>query len=681
MKEPRMYANERKYRPDPRGDQSGIALVIVLGFITVLTILGVGFVVSMRTERLAGRYHLDAVRARYYCKIGLARAMDDFEDHMDNENLIIMTNEYRNFYKKTNYYDESWIEGSASNFLAWSYWDLDNNGMITPAPDDLAWSNIYVDVDGTNTLVGRYKYIITDASGHFDINTAYGSEARNDGSSPLELNVDGFLSGSLATSQAAYVRFETTREIDELIGDGTSYHFVPYTRFPPRLQTNGAPRIRLDTEYTQRSRVTNAFARCGITNTAWVYSNLLDYIDSDHVPQNVQSFCTESVPMINEVVLEFSDYQYSAASSNLLIEARYIVETWYPFPSVKTSAELVMDAPSISVNGSVSGTMTNVGGLSASISSAPNSYATNSFRFQYTELMPALPATAPNLTGQPGVIRVTDGSGTDFDLADVPPFGAGASVTWAPASARQSSAAVVDPRINWLPSHWQTESPPTLLAENSMAAGVNEGVSQLYVRDAVPSNTAELGFLSVGENWQTIALYSSPGRPLNPVLDHFMVAAETNVMRGLINPLVNSNRFAHAFEGALIERYPGDSSPTAVSSAESDEISEEWSTIVSSNGISWIGNAVRDSIIGGSYTDAQRESIIANTHRLLNPRENTLQVIVVGQAVATPPGGSVTNVLAEQRAFAEIWRDPFLHEDDDDGTHDAFIRLFRWLPD
>jgi len=43
--------------------REGVALVIVLGLLSVMTILGVAFAVAMRVERLAARNAAHAVRA------------------------------------------------------------------------------------------------------------------------------------------------------------------------------------------------------------------------------------------------------------------------------------------------------------------------------------------------------------------------------------------------------------------------------------------------------------------------------------------------------------------------------------------------------------------------------------------------------------------------------------------
>ncbi|MFO8089356.1 MAG: hypothetical protein R6U13_05930 [Desulfatiglandaceae bacterium] len=60
--------------------KKGIALVVVLGFLAVLTLMAVGMAISMRTERLASRSYLDMVKARLYCESALADSMSFLEE-------------------------------------------------------------------------------------------------------------------------------------------------------------------------------------------------------------------------------------------------------------------------------------------------------------------------------------------------------------------------------------------------------------------------------------------------------------------------------------------------------------------------------------------------------------------------------------------------------------------------
>jgi len=61
----------------PQTSSPGIALVMVLGILSVMVIMAVAFAISMRTERVAAGNYADSVRARQLVHVGLARALDD----------------------------------------------------------------------------------------------------------------------------------------------------------------------------------------------------------------------------------------------------------------------------------------------------------------------------------------------------------------------------------------------------------------------------------------------------------------------------------------------------------------------------------------------------------------------------------------------------------------------------
>ena len=61
----------------------------------------------------------------------------------------------------------------------------------------------------------------------------------------------------------------------------------------------------------------------------------------------------------------------------------------------------------------------------------------------------------------------------------------------------------------------------------------------------------------------------------------------------------------------------------------------------------------------GGFTPGQINSVIANTERLLNLRQNLFTIIIEVQVAS---GGSFPRNPAKQRAAAVVWRDPFRDE-------------------
>lgn len=63
--------------------RQGIALIIVLGMLSIMMVMGVAFVITMRTERVAAGNYMEVMKARHLVYTALARAMDDIEEDLD----------------------------------------------------------------------------------------------------------------------------------------------------------------------------------------------------------------------------------------------------------------------------------------------------------------------------------------------------------------------------------------------------------------------------------------------------------------------------------------------------------------------------------------------------------------------------------------------------------------------
>lgn len=61
-------------------NRSGVALVLVLGFLAILTLMAVTFAISQRTERLVSRSHLEQVKTEMLLETALARALTQIEE-------------------------------------------------------------------------------------------------------------------------------------------------------------------------------------------------------------------------------------------------------------------------------------------------------------------------------------------------------------------------------------------------------------------------------------------------------------------------------------------------------------------------------------------------------------------------------------------------------------------------
>lgn len=167
------------------GNRSGIALVVVLGFLTLLTILAVSFAISMRTERMSANLHVQATQARHLTHVAVARAMQDIEGRLGwlwdpNTDRYINTPMAPMWLVMSSTGSAAQVNlasGVATNYLPGvAFTELDGVTNPTNTP---RWANIEVD----GQIIGRYAYEVVDCSGLVDI-TAINQQPRNATYSP-----------------------------------------------------------------------------------------------------------------------------------------------------------------------------------------------------------------------------------------------------------------------------------------------------------------------------------------------------------------------------------------------------------------------------------------------------------------------------------------------------------------
>ncbi|MCS6770509.1 MAG: hypothetical protein NZ740_00605 [Kiritimatiellae bacterium] len=697
----------------PCAGKQGMALVVVLGFLAVLAVLAVSLIVTMRVERLATSSFAETVRARQLVHVALARALQAIDSDLANNSFM---------YPPWDVFTLTAGTPAITNPLP----DL-HSRLYVPAsltnqlPNVLRMENVQV---GT-TIVGRVGYIAVDISGKVDANLA-GTRPRGRGLDGREIqlgvlpeirNLQAFLNGR----SNEWRRFESTAELYYLAGvSGNSLFtnrpvqsFATFSRFGADFSTNGTPKISLAGDaaalQSRESSIVSAFNACGIPNPNMVFSNLLDYVDTDSIPRDLDSFCTEAVPMVNEVIFSNSVTRQVVGGVTQYTHRLYMtVETWFPFGDRSfPAAQLVpqgspiinvvnINVPELAINPSAD--------LVSAVPMAiqphtPNSFQQTTFVWQkQTNVSAGLPATV-NIQVEVNSRLAVDLLGNRHDSARLPNtrVTVRAPPPGSSASPQIASLSVIDPRLNHDPANWAltVASAATPGRLNSNATG-NEGPSIMYVRDFPldqpkpglgVGSVGELGFLSVGEPWRTIALYRAP--PLNrlhPVLDHFTAATNRSVRRALIN--VNStdtNALAAAFFALPLENYPGGGGSTVTVAAArtlgANVLNENANQDVNRS-ISLIGAfdinflaALNGQLASPVLTnDAIREAIVRNAAELFSYRQNMFNIYLFAQSL-TPAG----TVGADARAIATVWRDPEVEDTAENDPCRILLRFFRWL--
>ena len=708
---------------------SGVALIMVLGLLTVMMILAVTFAVSMRTERLAAGNAADNVRARELVQVGLARALDqlvaDLGSGLPGGKVYPDWNvkpSYTNIgggearFVANDYQNLLLVKGEATNYIPRALWDAATNADLrNPSNHWLAVENIVITnvggIGGTNYIVesnlfGRVAYLIINCSGLVDANYA-GGVPRQSGTNPNEIAVWGETNTGFITNRIARARCETMKELNAFGGINSPVtNLFVYSRALPGYWSNNVavpansrvvPQVNLSgTEqniYARQAEITNALVNIGFSESEArvIYRNLLDYIDSDPKPTNSHT-SVESVPMINEVVVSNNVAVANSGSGttgnkNYTIKPTVYVECWYPFVSNSSGSFDLNGSVTFSAPGifSSSGPFTFSvplgtflpGGFPVKICySPPPSTPYDVARVNTVKLISeiSLSVICGAVTVDEVSIPVTLTNEND-GANNYPDY-----ITYASAECR-------DPRFNWNPNdanQWGKQTGATALHTlgriNAWPGGLfpsgSDGDEKMFVANRPLQSVAELGYLVYSSNapWCTIKLYG-PNR--HRVLDVFGLSpnagdtfiTDTTVYRGLVNCNTNvaSNATAAVFADMPVDQYPG---------GPSVRLDMEQARSIATNifhggictNLSDIGRALTNFPVGA--TELERESYFRNAFNLLNLRQNMFMIIIEAHSAS---GGNIPKNPARQRAVAIVWRDPY--------TGEMFVRHIKWLGD
>jgi hypothetical protein len=369
--------------------KSGIALVIAIGFLTILTVLVISFAALIRTERLAGRTYLAKAQTDQFIQTALARAMEDIE--------ITFGTNYPDRLVLASAGDTGQPISSRIDFSVEEEYlplgDTDFQTAFDAGRSAANWES--VSVGGTN--IGRIAYLIVNTSGMLDANAVGGLQSdgtlisRGPGLSPAEIQLSAEIlpelgdSGGLIQSNGTFLttensgyafaynrdkawhRFETLRDIQVLNDNARGNNltseissFSTFSFFPPNrddrtfMGTNSAS-LQNDVLETELDKI-NA------VDSEFVLNQLRDYLDEDTLPEDINGDYTdlsvEPVPLLNELSLvcnfqlipvievpeEGSD---EIIVSSITISNTYSVnlEAWYPFVGYTNSESYTVSIP------------------------------------------------------------------------------------------------------------------------------------------------------------------------------------------------------------------------------------------------------------------------------------------------------------------------------------------------
>jgi len=206
------------------GSKSGVALIIVLGFLSIMIIMALAFLTQTRTERMVADVTLEAQRGRQLVRTGLTAAMNDYSIELDKENLLlpptntpagddltvfssIPPTSLADMHQTLGQSRVRLMAGEARQWIPRRY--------LTPAVsnlvDDAEWIMVRENPTKQSRIVGRYAYVCFDMSGGIDANLiAQNTGVANVGNATNRFSIRAVGMGELPETANAGV-FKTLR--------------------------------------------------------------------------------------------------------------------------------------------------------------------------------------------------------------------------------------------------------------------------------------------------------------------------------------------------------------------------------------------------------------------------------------------------------------------------------------
>ena len=309
-----------------RGDKRGVAILIVIGMLAVLTLAAIAFSISMRVERKGASNFRDSIQARHMLGSALSAAIDDINRNMDSPGFPFALYPEWDLLASTQvaYWGSNtapvvsrsgieYVQGASGN--ANTYRARVESLITSVTSNGPFWTAID---DTSGQVRGRFAYIAVNCSGMLDANLVGGTN-HTVGASPREIQVGvlpefGNKTNDFARTRDTHLRYETLPELVALNGSlkSNDFSFDVYSLAPdnqilrPDMTITNKVYIGPQTNLWRMSDITNALIRSGVpaSRVLNAYYGLVDYCDSNSIPTTNATYgCMEAVPMINEVMM------------------------------------------------------------------------------------------------------------------------------------------------------------------------------------------------------------------------------------------------------------------------------------------------------------------------------------------------------------------------------------------
>ena len=372
-----------------RRNERGVALIIVLGFLGLMVMMAVAFMVQARVERMVADSTLDGMRARQVAQTGIAAAIQDYmnaikslDSQSDTKYDMFLSGDlnvsasyhYSDlYYRSTNLWN-----GEAADWLPPSLTATDSRVNIDDI-EDMEWIWVRQKPNSRSRILGRYAYVCFNLSGGVDANllgrdfgqnppsSGYGAQTNRDNVRKMLLNgvrkspstsTDPQL--KLSRYQSMWQGFDTPAALNSLTdgknNDGQNSGANRWANYDMDEKSVGPlakdylscysyAATHLGSGYGAKKQCTvdnilgnHYFSRL-VTEMGGdqkeVEKALKDYFDPSAVPQDIDYPSVKAVPMFNEINAEVKLMQ-AEGSGKWQLQVTIKPEFWCPFPSQDT---------------------------------------------------------------------------------------------------------------------------------------------------------------------------------------------------------------------------------------------------------------------------------------------------------------------------------------------------------
>lgn len=660
------------------GGKDGIALIVVLGFLAMLVILAVGFIINVRTERITTNYFVENQKAKMAVSTAFVYALEDLDSTMETDGRV-----YPRFSDATPDVLQSYENGQATNAIdvmlfpddAYSNLTASARSQVASVLSDTDW--IYYLNDTSGKPETRFFYIIVNCSGALDANKAGATGvSRGTGTNACEIDLDVITDVDAVTflsDRQTFGKYYSLADLDAAINASVLHHFQVFSCAPQGFQNAAgsvSPQIYVATKEAVGTNDIQIIATFtdelgfAAVEAQLLYDGLLDYVDEDFEnTRGIDEISTEPIPMINEISVEVDKISvelwnpYVEAPSPLAVRLKGIVTYERTIAPDMYSHDVDIGTVDVKFKDTMPKTFDNI---------APFDYIAGGY------------ASPPNMVKADLSVEV-EHNGDTYDIDHVA----------MPSLNLNQTYECLEPRYNhdalfWrtIPSADKTDNAINTWASDAVDGYLNpvaDGDWQIYIANGPITNVGELARLQYGP-WQTLKIY---GASALPVFDCFTTVTN-EALFGLVNVnTLDAEVMKAVFSKTPVRQYPGDPNAKVL---QDEPLNQLVATLIAANAETTLkskcdmAKLIDDSYFSANFlapdtlNELEKESLLINSMDLFSIRHNLFNVILVAQSGRTDEDGNF-NPMATSKAMALVWRDPFSV----DGQYEKILRYFRWL--